>query len=638
MKQKIKMKRLRNAEAIFSRVMSVLIAGLKALDLPFDKCLIATQCQDWEHISNALPSLLDIVSEPLLSSTFGKIMNSSILIISSIVSQCRIDSTIVIGLLNVCVMLSQAFTSAVCSLVVSLKEMSDILFPKAKGDIQEIVDLFFQQPFPFDVAEPVALAYLQLGVESTVCGPYVYTSAETSRKVLSILAKGKDDLPSSAAFLAAKDREDYMKLCASEIPFDDWIYLEDEDEATLDIFSDIRVRDFTVLPNYKKKAAINHRKVFKFEAEGFLEDGANQEAIRIDSIEENKTTFLETPISEKEKLRRDKPAPKWYKPQEITEEVAQEEVCDERDNYDRVNVLPDSIYPHREQSVADLLGFLWFSFRKLSLEEWKTVENFVLKVIDDNRILSACLSYATRHSLPIKKDEWCNKLQLERKHFKLLAATILLSLIELPLTQIQARFIEDVMIELGYINAIEENVMQSMRQETGLELLAVQRIAFLTGCIPEISTKADVISQIDLILETSIEESSRMLSLMFDELPLSFIDRFELPPGVRALRLAVPVAIEVCEPQRTRIEPSIVDKLINYCYQCTDYNKLLFTINALRHCDLSEDQEQKFEEIAENIGFTYPLSHLSLLRILPTLTQYKRMSLGYGSSFNFFGI
>ena len=629
-----RMKTLRNAEAIFSRVMSVLIAGLKALDLPFDKCLLATQSADWNHISSALPELLDVVSGPLLSSTFGKIMNSSILIIASIVSQCRIDSNVVIGLLEVCVALSQAFTSAVCSLVVSLKEMSDILFPKAKERIQETVDLFFQQQFPFDVAEPVALACLQLGVQSSICGPYIYTSAETSRKVLLFLAKENDDLPLSSAFLVAKKREEYMKLCAGEIPFDDWVYEEDEDEAILDVFSEVNVIDFSALPNYKKKAVLDHKKVFKFQTEDITKDEMNEDTISIEQVEERKQVFLETPITEKQKQRKDQSVPKWYQQPEDAAVDCKEEEEKAEEVYEHVNVLPDSIYPHREQTVADLLGFLWFSFRKLSIDEWKTVEHFVLKAVDDDRLLSACLAYATRHSLPINKDKWCNKLQLERRHFKLLAATILLSLIELPLTPIQATFIEDVMIELGYINATEENVMQSLRQETGLALLAVQKIASLIGCVQQISTKEDVINQIDLILDAPIEESARTLSLLFEELPPSFIDRFELPPGIEALRLAVPVAIEVCNPQRSQIEASIIEKLLNYCYQCTDLNKLLFIINALRHCDLNEAQETKFEEIAENIGFSHPLSHLSLLRILPTLTIYKRKSLGYAGSFN----
>ena len=688
-------KTLQNPNLLYQRVLNVIIAGMKALGLPYER-LLTPMTNEWEYITNSLPSLLDMVTEPLLSSTFGKILNSSVLILASIISQVtNLTFYIVSSLLDICKVLSPAFTEASCTFAVALKRLVDKRFKKNRTIFKEKLATFFEQQFPFESAEPVAISSIQVSLNSH-CAPYVITAAETSRKVLSKLAEKSEELPHGPAFLAAKNNIEYMKQCAKEIPFDDWIY-ENEDEETLLQFSDIIINDFTTLTNTKKKVALKHKELFKFNEEVKYEEST--EKIKLPTLEPNEPIFMSLPLTENPLKRSQESAPKWYKTlmrnhtlsstylasENSTEfeSSTDDKVPEEEDDgieglegapkdWKDIKVLPDTIYPHRDQNFADLLGFLWFSFRKLSMNEWRIVEYYVLNQTEDERMLAACLAYASRNNFPILKDKWCNKLTLDRKHFKLLSMTLLLFLLNKPLSRTQAVFIEDVIIELGYITAgEEENILRALKQERGLALLCIQQIAFLLGYSTHqtVATKSDVIHNIDnILLNCSDENLPRTLALIFDELPSSFIDRFELPPGVPSLKLTLPAAIEIVPPQRTKLDVGLVEKLLVFCDNLSNEvikeNKestegpqenenpqdgltqflylsksqkedlFLFISNLLRHCELDHDQEDTYEDlIIDNFGISCPIANLKLLRLYPTLSSYRRVSSGVGSQY-----
>ncbi|EAX92430.1 hypothetical protein TVAG_399080 [Trichomonas vaginalis G3] len=604
------------ADDLFHRVLSVLLSSLSTLGFSFDRAVLSSQVTQWNHISKALPDLLNLLNEPIMQSTFGQIVNASVLILAQIIAQCSPSFPTVAGLFDVCRFLSNAFTTSVCKLVVALREYAETKFPELHSLVSMQVSAFFAQSFPFDCAVSVALSSF-MASPGSACGPYILTAAETSREVLAAMDRKGEKLPSSNAFLAARLNMDYIKQCASEIPYNNWI-IEEGDEEIIKQLSGIKISDFSLLSPLKIE--IYERNAQNFDFVRPAAEIVGTETIEIKCLEKGNPKFLSLPISDFKIEHDPTNKPSWFK----SESNATTKNSKEKKSTCKINILgePNILYPYRKPCKADLTGFLWFSFRKVSIDEWNSIEEFCLNNINDERLTAAFFSYACRHGLDVDNEKWCLNLIIDRRnHFRFLSDLLLLSLLKKPLSAVNARFIEDMMIGLGHITADEEYLRRALNEEQGLSLLAVQTIFKLISA-DELPDEI-IIKDIKTILAMPYNESIPIISkLFFPPAPQSRVDRFQLPPGVKIIQQILPSAVEPLEPLHVKLLDELVNGILDLF---EEGNFSIFMIPILNSCELDENQFQKVIQYIDGISYIFPLSIVESIKNIKDLHPFRRI-------------
>lgn len=599
------------ADELFQRVLSVLLSSLSTLGFSFDRAVLSSQVTQWFHISKALPELLELINEPIMQSTFGQIVNASVLILADIISQCTPSFSTVAGLFDVCRFLSNAFTSSVCKLVVALREYAETKFPDLHSIVAGQVSFFFAQQFPFDCAVAVALSSF-MAAPGSACGPYVLTAAESSREVLAAMDRRGGKLPVSNAFLAAKNNMEYIKQCAAEISYNQWI-VEEEDEPIIKELRNIKITDFSTLSPLQIEIYERNRESFNFTKPAA--EVCGDELIEIAQLDNRKPKFCDLPLKSDELEHDPSKVPPWYKPSD----KAKSEV---KKQYKYVDILaePNILYPHRKPSPADLTGFLWFSFRPVTQEQWYSIEKFCLERCKNERLTAAFFSYASRHKLPVSTDDWCQRLIVDRRnHFRFLSNLLLLSMIEKPLTPSNARFIEDVMIGLGHITADAEYLRRALTEESGLSYLACQAIFNLVSD----DCEEVIIKDIKTILAMPYTDSIPTISkLFFPPAPQSRVDRFALPPGVSVIVPSLPSAVEPLLPMQEEIPQELINGIMD---TFDEGNFSIFMLPVLSHSKLTDEQDKRLATFIDGVSYMFPYSLLESIRAIKDLHPIRRI-------------
>lgn len=406
------------APLLFSRVIPIIIEGVKTLGYEIDqqmKSLKSLGTDNWHEYSEKLPQLLEIVNGQFSESTFGQIIENSLKLVNFTLKAVKdkMNQDNVIGLINTAKIFGCCFTKATCDLLLTIQ--SEFEFTE---EVQKAMLHYFDRSLPFSESDIIAYTAVQILKWDDLISKmmeYLEIAADSNGDILIILELLKSDLSQELSphrsFLSLKNCPNYLNKCIKEIPFDEWIICQNDLEFISQL-SSIEI-DMLKLDDWHQQVVFMYPKSFiivnsarKFSHVGDFRFNLNT---NIMLLEQNDGVDCFDVIENESKQLKS--------PQKI----------------------PDIINPYKglnlsntdECSLYELFCFLWFSNRQVNSQQWKSIENYVMSMNNDLRLVCAFFCYTWRNHMDFDTEKWPKLIKIDQKsHFSLLTVTLYLSLIK----------------------------------------------------------------------------------------------------------------------------------------------------------------------------------------------------------------
>lgn len=543
-----------NSMDLFSRALSLIFAALKALQIEpnfITKDLTQLASEKLTKITDSMSSLLNIINSRFEESAFGQIVSLSLDIILNTISKIKLRRKAILGLISIAATFATCFTSTCCQLLMKLVDK----YNKRTEALDQAIDEFFDKELQFDDSYLVARAAIATVPREKLNKviDYLNVASEKDRDILFItFVVSDDEIPPHPTFLAVKDEQEYVQKCIQEIPFESWVIDEDDFEFIQQL-SDIKVTsDLDEI----------HSKVVKMFPDTFK--------------------IIENEINDVEPAELTLEVPDTFKISDTRLDVEWVDKEPEEEEVSESDKIPITAYKYREPNMYELFTFLWFSKRNfLSIDEWVSLEDFVVKNKRNERLVSAFFSYAIRNFLPVDTEKWSTNIIVHRNSFySMLTVCIYFYFIHKDwddLTKSQHAMIERTMLELGYPDASEASLYRAFQQETDFKKMIVEFIIridikrFANSSILEfIDCRADdFIEKFDLIIDAmkNTEQDTIvpwiLINKIFPPLPISLSEHVHYPPEVPMLdKYKKPQISIVPISKRKPLDPRIAEKLV----------------------------------------------------------------------------
>ncbi|KAK8899921.1 hypothetical protein M9Y10_002244 [Tritrichomonas musculus] len=445
------------SELLFNRCLYVILESINILKFDFQMVspLKKIVTKEWSHFCKQLPEMLSMINDNLPSTPFGKIIDSSIYLLSTTTKFLDMPSTRAVDLVEIAKIFGTAFTINSCKLVNEIaKKFKEIR-------IQNQIKQFFEKIFPYDAAVCVSLSALEClnkyQFESALA--YMKVAADTDRSIL-LRLPNRNKIHCYKTFLALRNEEskkDYINECIRSIPFEDWI-IEEEDfeflESLKDTDTKVHVRDLAFIDDIHRKVVDLCPSIFIIDKETIYDDSNVLQDLP-DSVNIG---------------------------HEISDEFDDDLPDIEKDTIDESELELVSPYQYFVPDKSLLFTFLWFSNRPLPNHEMEEkIEKYSLgQAVNNSRFGLAFLGYAGRRKMKIDIDRWISTIKVDRNdHFTIYSFIILTTCIRKKwdeLTEKELKFIKDSMSEIGIHDLSEYNLARIFKEQTGIERMAVDSI------------------------------------------------------------------------------------------------------------------------------------------------------------------
>ncbi|OHT07811.1 hypothetical protein TRFO_23848 [Tritrichomonas foetus] len=570
------------AKKLFNRCLHVILEALHVLKIEYQRAssLKKSATKEWHHLCKGLPEMLAMINDNLPNTPFGKIIDSSLLLLASTIKYVEMSINRAIDLIEIAKVFGTAFTVNSCKIVEEVnRNFKDL-------KITSQISNFFTKTFPYDDSLYVSLSAIEcLPKYQLECvNDHMNAAANTNRSIMLKVQQKKGLYNTFLGLKNDKSKEEFVQQCIQEIPFENW-QIEEEDFEFISGLKEIHVKNLTFLDEI-------HRKVVDLYPESF--------------IIENETKFDNSYIFE-----------------DLPETVnIGHEISDEFDQdlplVERVippEVEPISPYKYVPPSKATLRSFLWFSKRTISEEDFQQIEKYALHEtgVGDYKFALAFLGYAARLSLKIDIDAWLKILIVDRNNdTSVLSFVVLTTWIRKKwneLSKNELNYLQESMGDLGIHDLSEFNLVKTYKEEHGLLRMAAEAVISIDPSrYEEFPFFADIFlgkenffQKLDSIIEMLQNEENAPLcyeavSLMSTYLypipKLSRNDVYFMPKHVPILEKYFPTSILIQD--FLVIEPpneEIVDKLITLFENSRIADRFLFYVIA--HFNITNEQYKR---------------------------------------------
>lgn len=572
--------------------------------------------KEWRGIIDSLPELVKVINKNLKQTAFGMVLQSSL----QLFVECMIHEKFVFNdienLYLIATDLAPAFCNECCKIIIHLHAMldgfKDMLNPKQLKKINELSTKFFSQMLPFDWSYSIVEAALQVFEKSEVLKlipQHVSEACLSSVEILKwVLEADPKHTPLSPVFLSINKQkhQDYFNECVKNIPFGEWHLPENASKMIKDM-KGIVVYSYDVLD-------YDHRKIIDENPESFDIKTPNKQ---------KSDSSLEIPV--KITLQGE------FKGYESQEAIKSGEGADFS--------CPFNPYPHEKAcSLVSLTNFLWFSTRRVSKADFKTIEQSLLPFAWRPRVPAAFLAYALRHGMRVKTAEWAAGVRLDaRSDSDLVAFAILTLLGGAKVSDAEKHLRRDIssLLGLNYDDACEFAVKACLLDSAkrfaadAIIFREAERFSEAPFSAFLMRDRQTIISNFDNIVSlfaTPFASSSMLAisSALFEHQVDSPYINFDVPPHIPIMGFLYKPRVGVSKPQMDFLALDAAQKFVDaFADENSSEEFLPYIIAASK---LNDDQLKKFVSSIERLGRSHRLSSFVVAINPDAPTAEERMS------------
>ena len=481
------------AKKLFKRALFVIIEALKILKIDYhsSSSLKKSATKEWSSFSKGLGELFAMINDNLQNTAFGKIVDSSLLLLSVTTNYVKMSVNRASDLIEIAKIFGTAFTINSCKVVQSVfKNFKDV-------KISMQIYSFFTKIFPYDHSEYVSLFGIEClpKYQGSSISAYINVAANSNREVLKKLGPKTGKFNTFLALKNDPDKKAMVETSIKEIPFEKW-QIEEEDFEFIGTLKDIHVKDLTFLDEIHKKVVQNYPSAFI-----------------IDNETKYDTSFILEEIPETVSL--DHEIPSTFEG-DLNENNFESLVRE-------VDISSLSIYKVIESNTATLTSFLWFSKRAVTDDDFSKIEQFAINrafyasktlkyslpkndiSLSDSYSFSAFsqeanqeflngsnrnnyktvlsfLAYASRMNLmqKIDLDKWLKIFVIDRNNNQSIISFLLLTTCIRKkwneLSQDELNFITNSMADLGIHDLSEFNLVKLFKESHGFIRMAIEGV------------------------------------------------------------------------------------------------------------------------------------------------------------------
>jgi len=605
--------------ALCRRSLYIIYKGSKSLGFASKSHISDSSDKHWGFLTNSFSDMLSMIDDNLINTTFGQIMNSSVLLLNQTIASIPLKYDLIEDLFEFSCELASAFSSSLSLLVPQLWDIflhSQFASSQSKSKkIVSYVRKFFSQPFPFDYSIDIifsaskCLAPIDI---YEILKPYFLSAAFRNREVFRTLLS---IVPSyrgiSRGFLELNAQDDeYISKCIIDIPFSQWIIYESDIEF-ISRLKGIYVDTSEQLSHLHKTIIQNCSHIFNLESEDLLDFGSQN--INLDGFcpisQINDMNIIENDFLEPAKIESIQP---------------NIEIC---------------IYKHEPLSLSTLKLFLFHSDRTLDLSTWSKIESYCLSQWKEHNLVFSFMAYSTRHNLEIDIIAWSKLLDFDFQS-KVSIMTSIMYLYHVQdrwetLNQSVLDFVEMVMHSNGYIDVSKESVLSLFLSNNGLVRLIAQSIMhidpiYFGDMLPSIKflfmNKTQFFENFESFFDSFSSFTSQefeiilqiISSMLFTPLPHSLYKDITIPHGIPFFNCLEKSSLGIEKMQDSLLSPYIIDKLITISIEHNHLNDIFVTL--LSRVSMTESQYIGFLSSIKVFGVAHPL-YCRVLVSSPTIVN-----------------
>lgn len=573
-------------EDLFSCALYVVYISLNNLGIQVNGNIQKIMKKNWSSICRIFPQLLSGINDNLPNTTFGKIIDSCIKLLSSTVEYICLNQSQCLILISIASVYATAFTVNTCSFIKNL----NLKYGNDKKVRASFIS-YFSQSFQYKYAELISLTSLDCLDDKEIVKNYFMIAANSNRKILSQLKEINTKYNTFLFFKNIQNKKDYILDCSNSIPFYQWDIQEDDVGFIHDFFEKITIDDINLLDE-------NHMSIVKKYPELFI---INEKFDKEPKIKYKLSSNIKIGQFNNE-----------FEIDEINENANdKKQIC-----------FPDSPYSGIQPSKYIYLPFLWFSNKKVSnLEQY---EEYLLSS-NDYKMILGFFGYAIRNESHIDIEKWVHIIKVNRNDkFSLYSFIYLLYFIHKPwneLTTDENKLITNSLIELGVYDISPLNLINEFHQASGIKKYVIESIIRIDPQRYEeynliqylFISREEFLNKIDEILqktqespiETTIYEFQYIFSnKLFNNIVNEDIELFNFP-RVKFMESKISTKIEPLPYSQVEIDFTIIEKIFAFFENNRNFDNFLFTL--LFHINLTQEQFQKLYSLIEKyyIGTKY---------------------------------
>ncbi|EAY17896.1 hypothetical protein TVAG_225220 [Trichomonas vaginalis G3] len=565
--------------------------------------------KEWRCITEPIPELVKVINKNLKQTVFGSILLSSLQLFVRGMEYGEYHFQDIETMYSIAIDIAPAFCDEACKIAVfmhhTFRASKDNGDKKKEKRMIELVTKFFFQMLPFDWSKEITEAALNCITRQDVIKylpNHVIESCLTSPDILQwYLGENPKEMPPiSPVFIQIDDKDDkthnYITRCIKELPFNEW-KLTDYSGKKIEKMQGI------VVPSYDQ-LDYQHRKLVDQYPASFVIQQQKKERKDIDFK-------LDVTLNVQKEFKGE------FKGYESQEAILKGETCEFNCSFNP--------YPHEEKpSLVSLVNFLWFSSRKVTQEDFTTIENSLLPFASRPRVAASFMSYALRHNMPIKASEWASLVRLDaRSDSDLIAFGCLTLLGNKDASEPEKLLRKDIsqLLGLNYDDATEFAIkaclLDSAKRFAADAILCSERERFADVPSSQIvmKDKETIVEKFDEIMSLfqSPFASSSMLaisSMLFEHQIDSPYVNFDVPPNIPNVGFLYKPRVGVSKPQQDELALNAAEKFVNAFSDENSSDE--FLPNIIAASKLSDDQVSKFVQSINRIGKSHRLSCLRI--------------------------